>query len=65
MDVSALFIADPQPAEQVEPCECPLYYPPPPPEPAAVPGVALSQQRLDDFCAQACPDLLGIISAVP
>ena len=52
MGFHALFIADPQPAEQVEPCKCPLHNPPPAPEPAAVRGVAMSQQRLDAFCTQ-------------
>jgi hypothetical protein len=65
MDVGVLFIADPQPAELVESCECPLHNPPPTPEPAAVRSVALSQQRLDALCTQPRPDLFGIISAVP
>ena len=65
MDVGSLLIADPQPAELVEPCECPLHDASPPPEPAAVVRVTLCQQRLDALCTQPCPDLLGIIGAVP
>jgi hypothetical protein len=52
MDVGSLFIADPQAAELVEPCECPLHYPSPPPEPAAVVRVTLCQQRFDALCTQ-------------
>lgn len=49
MDVSSLFIADPQLAELIEPCQGPLHIPPPPPEPAAVRSLPLSQPRLDLF----------------
>ena len=59
MDVGSLFIADPQPAELVEPCEGPLHYPSPPPEPAAAVRVTLCQQQIDAFCMQACPNLLA------
>jgi len=65
MDVGALFIADPQPAELIQPCECLLYYPPLRPEPDAVRGVPLCQQRLNALGTQPRPDLLAIIGAIP
>ena len=65
MNVRALFVADSQPAELIQPCERSLYYPPLRPEPAAVRGVPLCQQRLDALETQPCPDLLGIIGAIP
>jgi hypothetical protein len=65
VNVSALFVADSQPAELIQPCECPFHYPPLRPEPAAVRGVPLCQQRLDALGTQPCPDLLGTIAAIP
>jgi hypothetical protein len=64
VDVGSLLVTDAEAAELIEPGESSLHNPTPLPQGAAVPRVALCQERLYAANAQPLPDRLRVIRAI-
>ena len=65
MDISALFIANAQPTELIEPCKSPFDHPPIFAQTATVLGVSFSEQRHHMSATKPLTDSLRVIAPIP